>query len=105
MRQLAEVGTEIARSAYNPQGAMQASFGRGENKVFQIAESTAKSKQGFLEMPDLLKEVVERIDMLYSRDNPDEVTGISTGFIDLDKKNIRSSTGRFDHRRRPSVYG
>ena len=37
-------------------------------------------------MPDLLKEVVERIDMLYSRDNPDEVTGISTGFIDLDKK-------------------
>ena len=24
--------------------------------------------------------------MLYSRDNPDEVTGVSTGFIDLDKK-------------------
>ena len=56
-------------------------------------------------MPDLLKEVVERIDMLYSRDNPDEVTGISTGFIDLDKKNIRPPTGRFDHRRRPSFHG
>lgn len=37
-------------------------------------------------MPDLLKEVVQRIDMLYSRDNPDEVTGVPTGFIDLDKK-------------------
>ena len=32
-----------------------------------------------------LKEVVERIDMLYSRENPDEVTGVSIGFIDLDK--------------------
>ena len=87
MRQLAEVGTEIARSAYNPQGRDAGQLlDEAENKVFQIAESTAKSKQGFLEMPALLKEVVERIDMLYSRDNPDEVTGVATGFIDLDKK-------------------
>ncbi|HFB9914280.1 TPA: replicative DNA helicase [Neisseria gonorrhoeae] len=87
MRQLAEVGTEIARSAYNPQGRDAGRLlDEAENKVFQIAESTAKSKQGFLEMPDLLKEVVQRIDMLYSRDNPDEVTGVPTGFIDLDKK-------------------
>lgn len=86
MRQLAEVGTEIARSAYNPQGRDAGRLlDEAENKVFQIAESTAKSKQGFLEMPDLLKEVVQRIDMLYSRDNPDEVTGVPTGFIDLDK--------------------
>ncbi|HFA4906467.1 TPA: replicative DNA helicase [Neisseria gonorrhoeae] len=87
MRQLAEVGTEIARSAYNPQGRDAGRLlDEAENKVFQIAESTAKSKQGFLKMPDLLKEVVQRIDMLYSRDNPDEVTGVPTGFIDLDKK-------------------
>ncbi|HFC3430376.1 TPA: replicative DNA helicase [Neisseria gonorrhoeae] len=87
MRQLAEVGTEIARSAYNPQGRDAGRLlDEAENKVFQIAESTAKSKQGFLEMPDLLKEVVQRIDMLYSRDNPDEVTGVPTGFADLDKK-------------------
>ena len=80
MRQLAEVGTEIARSAYNPQGRDAGQLlDEAENKVFQIAESTAKSKQGFLEMPDLLKEVVERIDMLYSRDNPDEVTGLQPG--------------------------
>ena len=40
-------------------------------------------------MPDLLKEVVERIDMLYSRDNPDEDNWHIDSFIDLDKKNIR----------------
>ncbi|PSJ79536.1 replicative DNA helicase [Neisseria iguanae] len=87
MRQLAEVGTEIARSAYNPQGRDAGQLlDEAENKVFQIAESTAKSKQGFLSMPDVLDEVVAKIDMLYSRENPEEVTGISTGFIDLDKK-------------------
>ncbi|MDN0073487.1 replicative DNA helicase [Crenobacter sp. SG2303] len=87
MRQLAQVGTEISESAYNPQGRDAAQLlDEAENKVFQIAESTAKSKQGFLEMPGLLKEVVDRIDMLYSRDNPDEVTGVPTGFTDLDAK-------------------
>ncbi len=87
MRQLAQVGTEIVESAYNPQGRDASQLlDEAEGKVFQIAESTAKGKKGFLEMPGLLKEVVERIDMLYSRDNPDEVTGIPTGFTDLDAK-------------------
>ncbi|KUM05115.1 replicative DNA helicase [Chromobacterium subtsugae] len=87
MRQLALVGTEIAEAAYSPMGRDASQLlDEAEGKVFQIAESTAKSKQGFLEMPGLLKEVVERIDMLYSRDNPDEVTGIPTGFVDLDAK-------------------
>jgi len=36
-------------------------------------------------MPDLLQQNIERIDMLYQRDNPDEVTGIATGFTDLDR--------------------
>jgi len=87
MRQLAQVGAEIAESAYNPQGRDAAQLlDEAEGKVFKIAESTAKSKQGFLEMPGLLKEVVERIDMLYSRDNPDDVTGVPTGFVDLDAR-------------------
>ena len=86
IRQLAEIGTEIARNAYNPQGkSAEQLLDEAENQVFQIAESTAKSKQGFLEMPDLLQQNIQRIDMLYQRDNPDEVTGIATGFTDLDK--------------------
>ena len=86
IRQLAEIGTEIARNAYNPQGkSAEQLLDEAENQVFQIAESTAKSKQGFLEMPDLLQQNIERIDALYQRDNPNEVTGIATGFTDLDK--------------------
>lgn len=87
LRQLAEVGTEIARSAYNPEGRnVEKILDEAENKVFQIKENSAHSQQGFLEMEDLLRENVERIDRLYARDNPDEITGIPTGFLDLDKK-------------------
>ena len=87
MRQLAQVGTEISEAAYNPQGRDASQLlDEAENKVFQIAESAARNKQGFLNMPELLQEVVDRIDMLYSRDNPDEVTGVPTGFVDLDAK-------------------
>ena len=87
MRQLAQVGTEIARNAYNPQGKEAAQLlDEAENNVFQIAESTARSKQGFLAMPGLLQEVVQRIDALYSRENKDDVTGIATCFLDLDRK-------------------
>jgi len=33
-----------------------------------------------------LKQVVERIELLYSQDNPSNVTGIASGFHDLDQK-------------------
>ncbi|XZG71290.1 replicative DNA helicase [Chitinibacteraceae bacterium HSL-7] len=86
MRQLATVGTEIADSAYNPNGRDAADLlDEAESRVFQIAEQQQKGKQGFIAMPPILKEIVERIDYLYQRDNPSEVTGVASGFIDLDK--------------------
>jgi replicative DNA helicase len=87
MRQLAGIGTEIADAAYNPSGREAAAIlDEAESKVFEIAEQSARGKQGFLGMPELLKEVVNRIDDLYSRDNPDDVTGTPTGFTDLDSR-------------------
>ncbi len=87
MRQLAQIGTEIADSAYNPMGRdARELLDQAETKVFHIAESTARSQQDFLSMEHILTEVVDRVNELYSRDNPDDVTGIPTGFIDLDKQ-------------------
>lgn len=87
VRQLAEVGTEIARGCYDPDGrTANELLDTAESKIFKIAESTVRSKQGFLTMPDLLKENIEKIDLLYQKDNRDVVTGVSTGFVDLDKK-------------------
>ncbi|HEX9450490.1 MAG TPA: replicative DNA helicase [Burkholderiales bacterium] len=86
MRKLAEVGTEIAETAYNPMGKEAAQMlDEAESKVFAISEEGARGKQGFMDMQPLLTQVVERIDMLYNRDNPSDVTGVPTGFTDLDK--------------------
>jgi replicative DNA helicase len=87
MRKLAEVGSDIASSAYNPTGRDAAQLlDEAESKVFEIAEAGSKGKQGFLPMPPLLTQVVERIETLYARDNASDVTGIATGFTDLDRK-------------------
>jgi replicative DNA helicase len=53
--------------------------------VFEIAEAGARGRQGFLQMQPLLTQVVERIDTLYNRDNPTDITGVATGFSDLDR--------------------
>jgi len=85
MRKLAEVGTEIATSAYNPGGRDAGQLlDEAESRVFEIAESGERGKQGFVGIPPLLTQVVERIETLYSRDNASDVTGIATGFTDLD---------------------
>jgi replicative DNA helicase len=86
MRNLAVVGTEIADSAYSPSGRdAKALVDEAESKVFQIAEAGSKSKQGFVKIDPLLTETVERIDMLYNRENKNDVIGLATGFIDLDR--------------------
>ena len=87
MRKLAEIGTEIAGSAYNPLGReARQLLDEAEAKVFKIAEAGARGNQGFEAIQPLLTQVVERIDLLYSRDNPSDVTGVATGFADLDER-------------------
>ncbi|HUF21234.1 MAG TPA: replicative DNA helicase [Burkholderiales bacterium] len=86
MRKLAETATEIADSAYNPMGREAPQLlDEAESRIFSISEEGSRGRQGFLDMPPLLTQVVERIDLLYNRDNPSDVTGVPTGFTDLDR--------------------
>ncbi len=85
MRQLVVVGSGIAESAYLPNGRnAEQLLDEAEAKIFQIAEGGKKSSQGFVDIKILLPQVADRIDYLYSRDNPSDVTGVPTGFTDLD---------------------
>lgn len=87
MRKLAEVGATISESAYNPMGRTASELlDSAEAKVFEIAEASARGKQGFVDIQPLLRQVVERIEVLYNRDEDSDVTGIATGFTDLDQK-------------------
>ncbi|WP_370685864.1 replicative DNA helicase [Sulfurirhabdus autotrophica] len=86
MRKLVQVGTDIAESAFNPMGRNASELlDKAEAKVFEIAEEGSRGKQGFLDIQPLLTQVVERIDELFRSDNNSDVTGIPTGFTDLDK--------------------
>ncbi len=87
MRQLAVVGTDITDSAYNPAGReARQLLDEAESKVFNIAEQGAKAQQGFVELRKPLSLVIERIDYLFNQDNPSDITGLATGFADLDEK-------------------
>ncbi len=86
LRKLVTVADDIATTALNPQGKeTKQILDEAESKVFQIAEAGARGGQGFQELPKLLTQVVERIDELYHRDNQSDVTGVPTGFADLDR--------------------
>ena len=86
LRRLAAAGGEIADTAYNPLGrSVREILDQAETRVFEIAEHGARGQQGFQELRPLLTQVVERIELLFARENPSDVTGVPTGFTDLDR--------------------
>ncbi|HSV20819.1 MAG TPA: replicative DNA helicase [Casimicrobiaceae bacterium] len=86
LRQLAATAGEIAESAYHPLGRdAKAVLDEAEAKVLHIAEQGARGAQNFQEIGKLLAQVVDRIETLYNRDDPSDVTGVPTGFTDLDR--------------------
>lgn len=86
LRKLITVADEISGNAFNPQGKeVKQMLDEAESKIFAIAEEGARGAQGWVAIQPLLTQVVERIDELYNRDSTSEITGVPTGFIDLDK--------------------
>ncbi|MGL1834262.1 replicative DNA helicase [Rhodocyclaceae bacterium SMB388] len=87
LRKMVTVGDQIASSALNPSGRdAKALLDEAEAKVFEIAEAGARHASGFVSIQPILKQVVDRVQELYDRDNPNEVTGVPTGLVDLDEK-------------------
>jgi len=87
MRKLVEVGSEIAESGYLPKGRdAQELLDEAEAKIFKIAEQDRHSSQGFIDIKSLLGPVVNRIEELYQREDQSHVTGLATGFDDLDER-------------------
>src|SRR5690606_7885262 len=86
LRRLITTADEISSAALNPQGKdTRQLLDQAESKIFQISEEGARGQAGFHQLTDLLGKVVERIDELYNQNNPNDVTGVPTGFVDLDR--------------------
>ncbi|MBL8473607.1 MAG: replicative DNA helicase [Rhodocyclaceae bacterium] len=87
LRRLVAAGDEIAASALNPQGRdAKELLDRAESTIFEIAEAGARTSQGLLPIQPMLVEVVNRVQELYDRDDPSDITGVPSGFDDLDRK-------------------
>jgi replicative DNA helicase len=86
LRQLAATAGDIADSAYNPLGrSAKDVLDQAEAKVLHIAEQGSRGAQQVVTIGTLLAGVVDRIETLYNRDDPSDVTGVPTGFSDLDR--------------------
>ena len=86
LRKLLGATDAIAGAVYNRQGReVRQILDEAESRVFQIAEDGARGKQGFVEIGPLLAQVRDRVQELHELNSPD-VTGIATGFTDLDQK-------------------
>lgn len=85
LRQLIEVGTDIAGSAFNPEGRNSKELlDSAERSVFEIAEQGARTGKGFVDIRKLLNATVVHIDKLFETGGT--ITGVSTGFTDFDDK-------------------
>ncbi len=94
LRFLVSVSDQIASQALNPAGReTRQILDEAESQIFQIGEQGARRSAGFQNFHDVLARVVDRVDDLYKNPNPSDVTGVPSGFFDLDQKTAGMHAG------------
>ena len=84
LRKLVSASDEIATNAFNPQGrAVSQIVDESEQKIFNIGEQGKRNKEGFQAMESLVVKLLDRVQEM--ADNPNDVTGVRTGFYDFDR--------------------
>ncbi|WP_215395822.1 replicative DNA helicase [Rheinheimera oceanensis] len=85
VRDMIAVAHDIADAGYDTQGRTSAELlDFAETKVFKIAEQRTNANEGPEPINSILAKTIEKIDELF-RSPHDGVTGVSTGYVDLDK--------------------
>ncbi|MEP4891325.1 MAG: replicative DNA helicase [Aliiglaciecola sp.] len=84
-RELIGVAHSIADVGYNPEGRDSSEIlDLAETQVFQIAEKRMGNNEGPKDVESVLGQTIDRLEALIKTNK--EVTGVSTGYTDLDKK-------------------
>lgn len=81
LRSLIEVSSEVIKSSYDETKDVFNVLNEAEDGLFKIAEGNLK--KGYSHVKDLVKEATEEIEA--ASKNKDGVSGIPTGFTDLDR--------------------
>jgi len=80
LRHLISAATQIVEEGYESHDDVDGFLDRSEHRIFEITSRTAETS--FVPLRELIKDSIETIDNLYQRKAA--VTGIPTGFHDLD---------------------
>jgi replicative DNA helicase len=84
LRKLVSASDEIATNAFNTQGKpVDKILDEAEQKIFNIGEEGTRMKQGFQGMDSLVVELLDRVTEM--AENPNDITGVRTGFYEFDK--------------------
>ncbi len=84
LRKLVSASDEISTTAFNPKGKPVAQIlDEAEQKIFNIGEEGSRMKQGFQSMDSLVVDLLDRVEEMSQ--NPNDITGVPTGFYDFDR--------------------
>jgi replicative DNA helicase len=80
LRRLIEAGTRIAQSGYESQGEVDELVNQAQSEIFNVANQS--SKEDYVGLSDSLEVAIRDIELAQNRGG--EMTGIPTGFSNLD---------------------
>ena len=84
LRQLIEVGGDIAASVHDSSGRTAAELvDLAEQRVFEIADGGQRRGAGFVALKQILPAAIDRLDFLSHSEG--DITGVSTGFGKMDE--------------------
>jgi replicative DNA helicase len=82
VRALIHAGNEILRDAYDQAQPAEELLGTAEHKIFEIANKGVVGQT--FSLTEVLTEAYDRIDERHLKDRQGSISGLPTGFIDLD---------------------
>ena len=86
LRQLITAGDEIVTLALSPEAAdVPQLLDKVQSKIYAIDEHSNRGKKGFVRLPEVATEVTKEIQALYEQHSTDDVTGLPTSYVKLDK--------------------
>ena len=80
LRRLIDAGTRIAQSGYDSQGEVEDLVNQAQAEVYKVASQS--SREDYVGLSESLQAAIHEIEVAQNRGG--EMTGISTGFTDLD---------------------
>lgn len=81
VRRLISAATDIITRGYDEQTNVEELLDVSQKVIFDLSEN--KLRPAFYPVSDILKDTIKNIEMLYEK--KEQVTGVPTGFVDLDK--------------------